>query len=230
MRNSKLPALLVFIIFAAFMIPQGHSLIGGVNVTITPSSQVAPQLTVATYTVTVSDTFAPGPADSFTLSVTGLPSGTGVSFSTNPVSVPSPGSTSTTLSINTGAYGSGYCPSTYSFTVTATDSSSNSGSGSASLVVTQVGPALSVTVSTDKSTYTVGEQVTILLSVTRYSEGTLTISPPSGTPQTFTYQSIAAGSFAKRFPLPTSRSAGGQLVSRLMIIAAGSAAASHTLT
>ena len=199
MRNSKLPALLVLSIFAAFMIPQGHALIGGVNVTITPSSQVAPQLTVATYTVTVSDTFAPGPADSFTLSVSGLPSGTGASFSTNPLSVPSPGSASTTLSINTGAYGSGYCPGTYSFTVTATDSSSNSGSGSASLVMTQVGPALSVTVSTDKSTYTVGEQVTILLSVTRYSEGTLTISPPSGTPQTFTYQSIVAGSFAKTF-------------------------------
>jgi hypothetical protein len=199
MRYWKLAAPLVFVIFAAFMIPQGHALIGGINVTVTPSSQVAPQLTVASYTVTVSDTFAPGPADVFTLGASGLPSGSAVSFSTNPLSVPSPGSASTTLTINTGAYATGYCPGTYSFTVTATDSSSNSGSGSATLVVTQVGSALSVTVSTDKSAYTVGDQVTILLSVTRYAEGTLTISPPSGAPQTFTYQSIAAGSFTKTF-------------------------------
>jgi len=199
MRNWKPAVPLVFVIFVAFMIPQTHALIGGVNVTVTPSSQVAPQLTVATYTVTISDTFAPGPPDSFTLSVSGLPSGSAPSFSSNPVSVPSPGSASTTLSINTGASAVGYCPGTYSFTVTATDSSANSGSGSATLVVTLVGPTLSVTVSTDKPTYTVGDQVTILISVTRYSEGTLTISPPSGTPQTFSYQSIGAGSFPKTF-------------------------------
>ena len=199
MRNWKLSVPLVVTIFAAFMIPQTHALVGGINVTVTPSSQVAPQLTVATYTVMVSDTFAPGAPDSFTLSVSGLPSSSAVSFSTNPVSVPSPGSASTTLSINTGVTPAGVCPGTYSFTVTATDSSLNSGSGSGTLVVTQVGTPLSVTVSTDKSTYTVGDQVTILLSVTRYSEGTLTISPPSGTPQTFTYQAIAAGSFTKTF-------------------------------
>ena len=199
MRNWKLSVPLLVVIFAAFMIPQTHALVGGINVTVTPSSQVAPQLTVATYTVTVSDTFAPGPPDTFTMSVSGLPSSSGVSFSNDQVSVPSPGSASTTLSINTGASAAGTCPGTYPFTVVATDSSLNSGSGSATLVVTQVGTPLSVTVSTDKSTYTVGDQVTILLSVTRYSEGTLTISPPSGTPQTFTYQAVAAGSFTKTF-------------------------------
>ena len=197
--NLKLTVLLVSVIFAAFMIPQGHALIGGVNVTVTPSSQVAPQLTTATFTVTVSDTFAPGPADSFTLTVSGLPSGAAASFSTNPLPVPSPGSSSTTLTINTGAYSGAFCPDSYPFTVTATDSSLNSGSGSATLVVTQAGPTLSATVSTDKSAYTVGQQVTILLSVNRYAEGTLTISPPSGTPQTFTYQSLYAGSFSKTF-------------------------------
>jgi hypothetical protein len=195
----KLAVLLMFVIFGAFIIPQGHAIIGGVNVTVTPSSQVAPQLTTATFTVTVSDTYAPGPPDSFTLTVSGLPSGASASFSTNPLPVPSPGSSSTTLTINTGAYSGTFCPGSYPFTVTATDSSFNSGSGSATLVVTQAGPALSVTVSTDKLTYTVGQQVTILLSVTRYAEGTLTISPPSGTPQTFTYQSLQPGSFSKTF-------------------------------
>ena len=199
MTNWKLSVPLLFVIFAVLMIPQTHALVGGINVTVTPSSQVAPQLTVATYTVTVSDTFAPGPPDSFTLSVSGLPSSSSYSFSANPVSVPSPGSASTTLNINTGATAAGTCPGTYSFSVTATDASLNSGSGPATLVVTQVGTPLSVTVSTDKSTYTVGDQVTILLSVSRFSEGTLTISPPSGTPQTFTYQSITAGSFTKTF-------------------------------
>jgi len=197
--NQKLAVLLVFVIFAAFMIPQSKALIGGVNVTVTPSSQVAPQMTVATYTVTVSDTFAPGPPDSFTLSISGLSSSAVASFATNPLSVASPGSASTTLSINTGAYSAAFCPGSYSFTVTATDSSSNSGSGFATLVVTPRGPSLSVTVSTDKSSYTVGQQVTIILSVTRYAEGTLTISPPTGPPQTFGYQSLPPGSFQKTF-------------------------------
>jgi hypothetical protein len=50
-------------------------------------------------------------------------------------------------------------------------------------------------VATDKSTYTVGDKVTILLSSNRPAEGRLTISPPSGAPTIFDYQ-LLYGSYS----------------------------------
>ncbi len=69
------------------------------------------------------------------------------------------------------------------------------GSASATLTVVQVGPPLSVSVAADKSVYTVGDKVTILLSANRPAEGRLTISPPSGAPSVFDYQ-LLLGSYS----------------------------------
>jgi hypothetical protein len=49
------------------------------------------------------------------------------------------------------------------------------------------GPAIAVTVATDKSTYTVGDKATILMTANRPAEGYLTISPPGGTPYTLSF-------------------------------------------
>jgi hypothetical protein len=47
---------------------------------------------------------------------------------------------------------------------------------------------LAVSVSTDKSTYTVGQTVTITITANRPAEGRLTISSPTGSPSVFNYQ------------------------------------------
>jgi zinc-ribbon domain len=174
-----------------------------VTVSISPTNQAVPQGTSASYTVSLSG----GAATSFYLTVTGL-SGSG-SFSPNPVSTPPGGGTgagSTTLSVTTGAPGL-YCPGNYAFTVTATNATDGplpsppgaqnpeTGSATATLNVVQVGPALSVSVATDKSTYTTGDTVTILVSANRPATGRLTVSPPTGAPSVFDYQ-LLTGSYS----------------------------------
>jgi len=98
------------------------------------------------------------------------------------------GSASTTLRIDASSTPL-YCPGVYVFTVTATSiPPGDTGTSSpTTLTVTQLGPPLAVTVTTDKSTYRVGDKITISVSVNRPAEGLLTITPPSGAPTTFQY-------------------------------------------
>jgi hypothetical protein len=134
----------------------------------------------------------------FSLSISGVAS-SAASFSPNPVTVTGTGTA--TLVIYTSSGSALYCPNTYQFTVTATGPSSSGTSAVTTLTVTQnPNVPLSVKVSTDKSSYTLGEQVTILLSVNRPAQGTLTISPPTGAPSTFYYKfDSATSSFSKTF-------------------------------
>lgn len=161
-----------------------------------------PQGTSAAYTVGLSGALA----TSYALSVSGT-SGASTSFSSNPLSTPPGGGTgagSTTLTISTSNAPGLYCPGVYSFAVTAINATDGTapwpqppgypnpdqGTATATLTVVQVGPPLAVIVSTDKSAYTVGQQVTITLTANRPAEGQLTISPPSGPPSVFSYQLI----------------------------------------
>jgi len=201
-RCSK-PIILVLVIsLATFLIP--HVFASPVTVSISPTNQAVPQGTSASYTVSLSG----GLATAFSLSASGL-YGSGT-FSPNPVSTPPGGGTgagTATLSVaTTGAPGL-YCPGIYTFAVTATNTTDGplpsppgapnpeTGSTTATLTVVQVGPPLSVSVATDKSTYTVGDQVTILISANRPAEGRLTISPPTGAPSIFDYQ-LLYGSYS----------------------------------
>ena len=178
-----------------------------ITVSISPTTQAVPQGTSASYTVSLSGALA----TSYALTLSGL-SGSSATFSSNPISTAPGGGTgagSTTLSIGTTSAPGLYCPGTYTFTVAATNSTDgtapwpqppgypnpDTGSASASITVIQVGQPLSVSVATDKATYTVGDKVTILLSSNRPAEGRLTISPPSGTPSIFNYQ-LLYGSYS----------------------------------
>lgn len=192
---------LLALVFLAF-IPNVHA--SPVTVSISPTSQAVPQGTSAAYTVSLSGALA----TAYSLSLSGL-YGASASFGSNPISTPPGGGTgagSTTLSISTSNAPGLYCPGTYSFTVAARNSTDgtvpppgsqppgypnpDTGSASATITVIQVGPPLSVTVTTDKPAYRIGDKVTIVLSASRPAEGRLTISPPSGTPSTFDYQLI----------------------------------------
>jgi len=203
MRISKL-SFMIALVVVAMLIPQTRAAIP-VTVTITPSSQVTAQLAAATYAVSISAPLPGFPAgEKFSLSVSGLPSGASATFSPNPTTATTANQTtvSASLTIDTGGYGNGilYCPGTFQFTVTATGSMGDSGTSLLTgLTVTPTGPPLQVTVTTDKSSYTVGEQVTIQLSVNRLAEGTLTISPPSGSPSIFDYQFPGPTSIPKTF-------------------------------
>jgi len=195
LRGSKPIILFLLTILATLIVPSAFA--SPVTVSISPTNQAIPQGTSVSYTVSLSG----GLATAFSLSVSGL-YGSG-SFSPNPVSTPpggGSGSGSATLTIpTTGAPGL-YCPGIYPFTVTATNATDGplpsppgapnpeTGSASATLTVVQVGPPLAVTISTDKSTYVVGDTVTIIISANRPAEGRLTISPPTGAPSVFNYQ------------------------------------------
>lgn len=194
MRYSKL-AFIIVLVLVSISIPQVHAPPGSVTVTVTPTSQAVSQGSAATFTVTVDDGGLPGSV-MFTLNIAGLSSGA-ASFSPNPVTVMGTGTS--TLTIDTSGNSALYCPNSYQFTVTATGPSSSGTSSVTTLTVTQSGAPLSVTVSTDKPSYTVGQPVTIVLSVNRQAKGTLTISPPSGAPSTFYYTFGSATSFPKTF-------------------------------
>lgn len=96
-----------------------------------------------------------------------------------------------------------FCPGTYSFSVTATSTITDlenppgvpdTGVATGSVTVLQAGPPLQVTVSSDKTTYQIGDTVTISVTVTRPSEGTVTVSGPLGmTTYTFTTSSAGTG-------------------------------------
>lgn len=152
------------------------------TLTIFPSSVTTNQGTAASYIVNLN---GGTPNASYALTVTGLPAGSIYSFSSTSIAP----SDSSVLTIQTSIPSPLYCPLGYSFIVTATNTllSSDSASATGTLGVKQVGPSLIVSLSTDKSTYMVGEIVTISIVNNRPAEGTLTISPPSGSPQTYQY-------------------------------------------
>lgn len=163
------------------------------TLTINPPSQTTSQTSAASYTISLNGATANA---TYALTLSGLPTGAIYSFSPSTISA----SGSSVLTIQTSSPPV-YCPNSYSFNVTATNVAvgSDRTSASANLVVTQVGPPLSVSVTTDKSTYIAGESVIISVSINRAAEGTLTISPPSGSPSAFHYQYTSPASFTKSF-------------------------------
>ena len=180
--------LFTLLILALPNFPSAHA---ASTLTINPTSQTTSQSSEASYTVRLNG----GAVNAtYALSLSGLPTSMGSIFS--PSTVGTGGSSMLTIQKSDTPV---YCPGSYSFTVTATNVAvgSDSVSASAGLVVTQVGPPLSVLVSTDKSTYVTGENVTISVSISAAAEGTLTISPPSGAPLAFHYQYANSVSFTK---------------------------------
>src|SRR5208283_3549194 len=191
MKYAKL-IFLVVLAAIAFTVPV--SVHASVGLTVTPGSQVANQGGQAIYTINLGfSDLTPG--NTFSLGLSGLPSSASYSFSPSSGNVGLGVNSQLTIGLSqSGSSGPGglYCPGTYSFTVTATENDVNgtmidSGSGSGSLNVVQVGPALTATVTTDKSTYTIGDTVNIQMAVNRPAEGTLSITPPSGPPAVFNY-------------------------------------------
>jgi len=163
------------------------------TLTINPPSQTTSQTSAASYTISLSGAASNA---TYALSLSGLPTGANYSFSPSTISA----SGSSVLTIQTSSPPV-YCPNSYSFNVTATNVAvgSDRASASANLVVTQSGPPLSVSASTDKSTYIAGESAIISVSINRAAKGTLTISPPSGSPSAFHYQYTGPASFTKSF-------------------------------
>jgi hypothetical protein len=175
--------LLGVFVFSLMVLP--HASAAVVSVSVSPTSEVVSQYGVASYTVSVTGT----PGAVYSLKLTGF-TGSGSLFSPNPITAAATAVTST-LSINLGA--SGVCPGSYTFTVTATNnalSTDTSSSNVFSVTVTSSGPALQGTVTTDKSTYRLNDQVTILMNVNKPADARLTIQPPSGSPRVFDLYSI----------------------------------------
>jgi len=168
-RNILLCTLLI-IIGAAFPIVHAAP-----TLTITPGSVVLNQGSSASYQLTLS---GGTPNATYTLAVSGLPIGSVYSFS--PVTIGPSGSS--TLIIQSALPNSLYCPRSYSFTVTATNTIANSDFASATgaFIVSQSSHPLLVSVSTDNSTYALGEIVTITITTDTAARGNLTISPPAG--------------------------------------------------
>ncbi len=182
LRHLKIGFVLGVILLGLMNLPNVHA---AVIVTVTPASQVIPQGSVAMYAIDLSGAL---PGSTYTLSLSGLVGGA-YHFSPNPVTTTAAGTGTSSLTIDTGVFPI-YCPGTYPFTVKATTSAPAPDTGTspaATVMVVQVGPALAVALSTDKSTYRIGDKITILISVNRPAEGQLTISPPSGAPSVFSY-------------------------------------------
>ena len=149
------------------------------------------------------------PAASYRLTLTGLPNDANYSFSPNVIG---PNGDSE-LIIQTSPPSSLYCgPRTYSFNVTATNTavSSDYTSVIGSLSVNQnPGSALVVSVSTDKSTYVLGNTVAITINANRPAEGTLTVSPPSPwSPNVTKYQFKQAGTYTTNLELKSASPVG----------------------
>ena len=189
MKHAKL-IFLITLAAIAFTVPiDVHANVG---VSVTPGAQVANQGGQATYTINLGfSDLTPG--NTYSLSLSGLPSGAAYSFSPSSGNVGLGVNSQLTIDLSQGSGPGGlYCPGTYSFTISASEENVNgtvvdSGSGTGSLNVVQVGPALTATVTTDKPSYTIGDTVNIQMSVNRPAEGTLSITPPSGPPAVFNY-------------------------------------------
>jgi hypothetical protein len=168
------------VLIVAFMLPTN---VRGFIVILmsSPSPQTVPQGSTATYTYNMGTSH---PFTDFSLSVSGV-SG---SFSSNPVTTDGAGSATFSFIADAGSL-PGYCPGSYVFTIGVSGGGETTTTGG-TLIVTQVGPPLSVSVATDKPTYRIGDKITILLTANRPAEGLVTIIPPSGSPSTFSYYFI----------------------------------------
>jgi hypothetical protein len=187
LKDRNIVILLLALVLGAMVYPaEVHA--SPITVLLTPSSQTVPEGTIATVAVTLigAPSGTPAGTGGYDLNLTGFQHGSTYTFS--PSRVPTAGgSGGSTLRIDTNSTGL-YCPGTYSYTVTATNTTiPDSGSASGSITVVQVGPPLSVTVTTDKSTYRIGDKVTVRMTASRRAEARLTISGPSGSPSMFSF-------------------------------------------
>ena len=175
--------LIVVLIAIGVAIPNVHA---APTLTIFPTSVAANQNIAASYILNLN---GGTPNDTYALTTTGLPSAALYSFSSTLIGA----SGSSILTIQTSISTPLYCPGSYPFTVTATNTvlSTDTASATGNLHVNTVGPALAVSVSTDKSSYTVGDTVTISLASNRPAKGNLTIIPPSGPSQIYPYSSVS---------------------------------------
>ncbi|MGD0423519.1 MAG: hypothetical protein ABSA92_08695 [Candidatus Bathyarchaeia archaeon] len=180
MKHSKLILPFSLLILVGVFLPNVHA---APTLTIFPASVVTNQNTAASYIVNLN---GGTPNATYEPTVTGLPDAAVYSFSSDLIGP----SGSSVLTIQTSIASPLYCPRSYAFTVTATNTllSSDSASATGRLGINQVGSGLVVSISTDKSTYIVGETVAISIVTNRPAEGTLTISPPSGSPSSFRFQ------------------------------------------
>lgn len=155
-------------------------------VSISSPYQTAGQGSQVSYTVSFSGGLL---GATYVFSAYGLPSG---SYYFSPGSV-SATSGSSTLIVSTGI-GGAYCPSSYSFGVSVTNQGAPADSGSASggLSVAYSGPPLAVSISTDKASYIEGDKIMLQLTVNRPAEGTMIVTPPSGSSSSFTFQTYTA--------------------------------------
>jgi hypothetical protein len=187
LKGQRLLILLLALVLGALAYPVDvHA--SPVTVVLSPSSQVVPQGTITTVAIALTGAppGTPPGTSGYDLSLTGFQHGSTYTFS--PGRVPTAGgSGGSILRIDTSSSPL-YCPGTYQYTVTATNTTiPDSGSASGSITVTQVGPALSLTITTDKSAYRIGDNVTIQMTASRPAEGRLTISGASSSVLSFLF-------------------------------------------
>jgi hypothetical protein len=177
MRYSKLLFILSLMILAVTLPTNVHA---AVLVTVTPTTQFVSQGNQALFTISLTGA---NPGKVYALSLSGLTSGAAFAFSANPVTASAAGTAMSTLTVDASTAAL-YCPGTYSFAVTATSSAPpDSGTSTVStLTVAPVGPPIQVSLSTDKPSYRLNDQVTILFSVNRDAYARLTITDPTGSP------------------------------------------------
>ena len=192
----KLAFVLPVILLSLLLTPSVHA--SPVTVTLTPSSQVVPQGSIANVAVGLSAASVHGV---YRLSLSGLYPGASYQFFPSTVTTPA-GSGSSTLRVDASSTPL-FCPGVYPYTVSATNATAppDSGSASGTITVVQVGPSLSVAVTTDKSTYRIGDTVTIQLTVSRPAEARLTISGPSGSPTVVPLTFLGSYSTARTYPV-----------------------------
>jgi len=183
LRHSK-TLFLLWVMLAGIMFYVVPSVHGAVSVSITPGSQVMSQFGASTFTISLPGAVYAG--SPYALAISGL--GASFPFSPNPVSPPA----TSVLTVDLSSFFA--CPGTYPFTVTAANATGHgsgtfpdAGTGTASFTVIPYGPPLQVTVTTDKSSYRIGDTVTILISANRPAEGQLMVQGPSGTPVVASY-------------------------------------------
>ena len=168
MRYPKL-ILVLGVMLVAFALPTNvHAVI---VMTLGPSPQTIPQGSTATYHIHMITTHAATP---FSLDVSGVAG----YFSANPVTTDAGGSADVDFVADATTLPS-YCPGTYTFTITASGAGDTAQIGG-QLIVSQVGPPLQVTVSTDKPAYRAGDTIRIYASVSRAAEGQVVITGPTG--------------------------------------------------
>jgi len=174
--------IILLLVLALLSISMPQNALAGHSIIVSPSAQTVSQGSLASYTVSLSGgllgaTYAYSLAGAYLASYDFSPDTTsGVSGST-------------TLTIDT-SFLPAYCPGSYAFTVVATNTglASDTASASATLSVLQVGPPLSVNVSTDKTSYKRGDPITIRVTATRPVEGVLIVRPPSGASSSFPFE------------------------------------------